>query len=288
MASTIVIDTISSTDTTASFHVVNFSSARYIQVQLYDGSTSVYSNQFYIGQFSYRAVTVSNLTPGTTYEIRASSGSDVTTASVTTTGSPSTLVTVSISAVVRIAKNVSKTIAGVVDVEKSIPEVITGTVNISSPSYTDITGCVNIDKHEEVVSSDIAGRVRIGKYLYKTITGRTRIDILHTSDIRGGVNIFKSQIAEISGLVCILGGKSNYITGRVRIRVAVPEKLPEDWEYSGTTEPVEWETIDKTSTDWSEVEKDDVNWSEETKEEVSWLEESDTEPIEWSYPLEDT
>ena len=74
----------------------------------------------------------------------------------------------------------------------------------------------------------------------------------------------------------------------MKIRIAVPEKLPEDWEYSGTTEPEEWETIDKTSTDWSEVEKDDVNWSEETKEEVSWLEESDTEPIEWSYPLEDT
>ena len=289
MAGTIVIDTISSTDTTASFNVVNFSSARYILVQLLNGSSVAYSGQVYIGQFRSQMFNVSNLSPGTTYEIRASSGSDVTTASVTTTGSPSTVVTESISAVVRIAKNVSKTIAGTVDVEKSIPKVITGTVSISSPSYTDITGCVNIDKHEEVVSSsDIAGRVRIGKYLYKTITGRARIVRLGTSDIQGGVNIFKSQIADISGSVCILGDKSNYITGRVRIRVAVPEKLPEDWEYSGTTEPVEWETVDKISTDWSEVEKDDENWSEETKEEVSWLEESDTEPIEWSYPLEDT
>lgn len=289
MASTIVIDTISSTDTTASFNVVNFSSARYILVQLYNGSSVAYSSQVYLGQFRSQAFTVSSLSPGTTYEIRASSGSDVTTASVTTTGSPATSVTVSIPAVVRIAKNVSKTIAGVVDVENSISKVITGTVSISSPSYTDIAGCVNIDKHEEVVShSDIAGRVRIGEYVSKSITGGARIARLDTSYIQGGVNIFKSGIAEISGLVRILGDKSNYITGRVRVRVAVPEKLPEDWEYSGTTEPEEWENIDKSSTDWSEVEKSDESWNEVEKDATSWSDGSVAGAEEWDYPLEDT
>lgn len=289
MAGTIVIDTISSTNTTASFNVVNFSSARYILVQLFNGSTLAYSGQVYLGQFRSQMFNVSNLSPGTTYEIRASSGSDVTTASVTTTGSPVTLITKTIYAKVRIAKNVSKTIAGVVDVEKPIEKVITGAVNISSPSYSDVTGCVNIDKHGEVVGySDIAGRVRIGEYVSKSITGGVKIAKLGTSDIQGGVNIFKSGNAEINGLVRILGDNSNYITGRVRVRVAVPEKLPEDWEYSGTTEPEEWETVDKTSTDWSEVEKSGESWSEVEKDVTSWTDNDVAGAQEWNYPLEDT
>ena len=75
MASTIVIDTISSTDTTASFNVVNFSSARYILVQLLNGSSVAYSGQIYLGQFRSQMMSVASLSPGTTYEIRASSGS---------------------------------------------------------------------------------------------------------------------------------------------------------------------------------------------------------------------
>lgn len=299
----LVIDTISSTDTTASFNVVNFGSARTVAVSLSLNGSDVYYTTAYIGQFRNRQFTVTGLSPGTTYDIRAVAGSDNVTKTVTTTGSPSTSVTKTITGVVRIAKtgstavtgvvrvakNLTKTITGVVDVEKSIPKVITGVVNISSPSYTDITGCVNIDKHEEVVShSDIAGRVRIRKYVSKTITGRARIIRLNTSDIQGGVNIFKSQTAEISGSVRILGDKSNYITGRVRIRIAVPEKLPEDWEYSGTTEPEEWEKIDKTSTDWSEVEKSDENWSEVEKDATSWTDSDVAGAEEWNYPLEDT
>lgn len=299
----LVIDTISSTDSTASFNVVNFGSARTVEVSLSLNGANVYYSTPYIGQFRNKQFTVTGLSPGTTYTIRAVAGSDNVTKTVTTTGSPSTSVTKTITGVVRIAKtgstgvtgvvriakNVSKTIDGVVDVEKSIPKVITGVVNISSPSYTDITGCVNIDKHEEVVShSDIAGRVRIRKYVSKTITGRAKIARLDTSDIQGGVNIFKSQTAEISGLVRILGDKSNYITGRVRIRIAVPEKLPEDWEYSGTTEPEEWEKVDKASTDWSEVEKSDESWSEVEKDATSWTDSDVAGAEEWSYPLEDT
>ena len=86
----------------------------------------------------------------------------------------------------------------------------------------------------------------------------------------------------------ILGDKSNYITGRVRIRVAVPEKLPEDWEYSGTTEPEEWENIEKTSTDWSEVEKSDESWNEVEKDATSWSDGDVAGAEEWNYPLEDT
>lgn len=284
----LVIDTISSTDTTASFNVVNFGSGRTVEVSLSLDGTNVYYSTPYIGQFRNTQFTVTGLSPGTTYTIRAVAGSDNVSKTVTTTGSSSTVVTTTVTGAVRVAKNLTKTITGVVDVEKSIPKVITGVVNISSPSYTDITGCVNIDKHEEVVShSDIAGRVRIRKYASKTITGGARIVRLGTSDIQGGVNIFKSQTAEISGLVRILGDKSNYITGRVRVRVAVPEKLPEDWEYSGTTEPEEWEKVDKTSTDWSEVEKSDESWSEVEKDATSWADSDVAGAEEWNYPLED-
>jgi hypothetical protein len=313
----LVIDTISSTDTTASFNVVNFGSARTVEVALSLNGTNVYHSTPYIGQFRNMQFTVTGLSPGTTYTIQAVAGSDNVTKTVTTTGTPGTLVTISISGAMRVAKNVSRTVVGVVriaktsstavtgavrvaknisktitggvDVEKSIPKVITGAVSISSPSYTDITGCVNIEKHEEVVGhSDIAGRVRIRKYVSKTITGRARIIRLDTSDIQGGVNIFKSQTAEISGSVRILGDRSSYITGRVRIRIAVPEKLPEDWEYSGTTEPEEWEKIDKASTDWSEVEKSDENWSEVEKDATSWTDSDVAGAEEWNYPLEDT
>lgn len=214
MASTIVIDTISSTNTTATFNVVNFSGARYILVQLYNGSSTVYSNQIYIGQFRNQMITVPGLSPGTTYEIRASSGSDVTVASVTTTGTPVVVVSKSIFCATRIAK-------------------------------------------------------------------------LDTSYIQGGVNIRKPEKAEITGLVRIVGGKSNYITGRVRVRVSAPEKLPEDWDYSGTSEPEEWEKIDKTSTDWSEVEKSDESWSEVEKDATSWSDGSVAVAEEWNYPLED-
>lgn len=298
----LVIDTISSTDTTASFNVVNFGSGRTVEVSLSLDGTNVYYSTPYIGQFRNTKFTVTGLSPGTTYTIRAVAGSDNVSKTVTTTGSSSTVVTKSVTGVVRIAKtsstavtgavrvakNLTKTITGVVVVEKSIPKVITGIVNISSPSYTDITGCVNIDKHEEVVShSDIAGMVRIREYVSKTITGMARIAKLDTSDIQGGVDIFNSQTAEISGLVRILSDKSNYITGRVRVRVAVPEKLPEDWEYSGAAEPEEWEKVDKASTDWSGVEKSGESWSETEKSATSWYYGDDAGAEEWAYPLED-
>ena len=85
----LVIDTISSTDTTASFNVVNFGSARMVRIYLYQEQTEVYYNMVYLSQFRSYAVTVNNLTPGTTYTIRAEASPDDVTATVTTTGSPS-------------------------------------------------------------------------------------------------------------------------------------------------------------------------------------------------------
>ena len=100
--------------------------------------------------------------------------------------------------------------------------------------------------------------------------------------------IWKSQTATISGLARIGKKRTNAITGRVKIRIAVPEKLPEDWEYSGTTEPEEWEKVDKASTDWSEVEKSDESWSEVEKDATSWADSDVAGAEEWNYPLEDT
>jgi hypothetical protein len=196
---------------------------------------------------------------------------------------------VSISGAVDVAKTFSKAIAGIVDIKKAISKSITGAVSIDSPFYTEITGTVNIDNPNERVSSQsVTAMVRIQKTGSGTITGMVRIARLDTATIQGGVRVWKSQTATISGLARIGRKRTDTITGRVKIRVAVPEKLPEDWDYNRVAEPEEWEKVDKTATSWSETEKTDEDWSETEKDATSWTSGDVAVAEEWSYPLEDT
>lgn len=89
---------------------------------------------------------------------------------------------------------------------------------------------------------------------YKTIVGR--------------VNVIKDNLAEIQGRVFVSNQTIAEISGKVTVRVATPEKLPEDWEYSSSPEPE----------DWSENEKESVNWSSS----------KEVKPQKWHYPLKDT
>lgn len=89
---------------------------------------------------------------------------------------------------------------------------------------------------------------------YKTITGR--------------VNVIKDNLAEIQGKVFVSNQTMAEISGKVLVRVATPEKLPEDWKYRSSPEPE----------NWSENEKESVNWSSNREE----------KPQKWHYPLKDT
>lgn len=86
--------------------------------------------------------------------------------------------------------------------------------------------------------------------------------------ITGRVNVIKDNLAEIQGRVFVSNQTLAEISGKVTVRVATPEKLPEDWEYSSTHEPE----------DWSENEKESVNWSSS----------KEVKPQRWHYPLKDT
>jgi hypothetical protein len=69
--------------------------------------------------------------------------------------------------------------------------------------------------------------------------------------------------------------------------VITPEKLPENWNYSGVAEPESWEKVDKTATGWSETEKAKDEWSETEKSATSWYDGDNAGAEEWTYPLED-
>ena len=89
-----------------------------------------------------------------------------------------------------------------------------------------------------------------------------------SKSITGRVNVIKDNLAEIQGRVFVSNQTLAEISGKVTVRVATPEKLPEDWEYSSTHEPE----------DWSENEKESVNWSSS----------KEVKPQRWHYPLKDT
>lgn len=109
---------------------------------------------------------------------------------------------------------------------------------------------------------------------YKTITGR--------------VNVIKDNLAEIQGRVFVSNQTIAEISGKVTVRVATPEKLPEDWEYSGSPEPEKWDETSKDATDWDEADKPVDDWSENEKESVDWSSSKEGKPQKWHYPLKDT
>ena len=107
------------------------------------------------------------------------------------------------------------------------------------------------------------------------------------------MNIYKRQRAEIEGLVSVEQTQYVELSGRVRVRVTTPEKLPENWEKYGEPEPMVWgDDIGAEPEDWHYDEDEDEaeSWSETEKESETWSKSDGTgaEPMDWHYPLEDS
>lgn len=99
-----------------------------------------------------------------------------------------------------------------------------------------------------------------------------------SKSITGRVNVIKDNLAEIQGRVFVSNQTIAEISGRVTVRVATPEKLPEDWEYSGTPEPEDWDEVDKDAVSWDEGDKPVDDWSENEKESVNWSSSKEGKP----------
>lgn len=109
---------------------------------------------------------------------------------------------------------------------------------------------------------------------YKTITGR--------------VNVIKDNLAEIQGRVFVSNQTIAEISGKVCVRIATPEKLPEDWRYDNEPQPEDWDNVEKDATSWEETDKVVDSWSENEKENVNWQRGEEAHHQKWKYPLKDT
>ena len=244
----LVIDTISSTDTTASFNVANFGSARMVRIYLYQEQTEVYYTMVYLSQFRSHTTTVTNLTAGTTYTIRAEASPDDVTATVTTTGSPAptptgeldywgspygsgawggiwksanTIVNKTITGRARISKNTNKTITGRTRISKNVNKTIAGVVRIAKNVNKTITGKVDINKNS---SKTITGIVMVSNAKFVDITGVVNIDNpnerVSTQTIAGIVRIQKDANKTITGRARIAKNDEKTVAGAVRIQKA--------------------------------------------------------------------
>lgn len=200
----------------------------------------------------YKNVTFSGLNPGTTYYIYAVGVDNWASAQAHTPVEPVAR-SRDISATSRLAKT-------------------SDNKNLSS-NYG-ATGWGGIWKRIDNISvADISGIARIEKSVNRTISGRARIRAIKTATISGVSNIVHIEGATITGLA--------------RIKVITPEKLPENWNYSGVAEPEGWENVDKTATDWNETEKTKEEWNETEKDATAWSDGNNAGAEEWTYPLED-
>lgn len=130
---------------------------------------------------------------------------------------------------------------------------------------------------------------------YKVIgsynTEETTVNFITATPFRtiaGRVNVIKDNLAEIQGRVFVSNQTLAEISGKVTVRVATPEKLPEDWEYSSTPEPEDWDEVNKDATSWGEGDKPVDDWSENEKDNVNWSSGKKGKPQKWHYPLKDT
>jgi hypothetical protein len=200
----------------------------------------------------YKNVNFSGLNPNTTYYVYAVGSDNWASAQAHTRVEP-VIRSMNISATSRLAKT-------------------SDNKNLSS-NYG-ATGWGGIWKRIDNINvADISGIARIEKSVNRTISGRARIRTIKT--------------ATISGVSDILSIEGATITGRARIKVITPEKLPENWNYSGVAEPEDWEKVDKTATDWNETEKTEEDWSETEKGATAWSDGDYAGAEEWTYPLED-
>lgn len=200
----------------------------------------------------YKYVTFSGLNPNTTYYVYAVGSDNWARAQAQTPAEP-VIRGMTISATSRLVKTSD---------------------NKNLISNYGATGWGGIWKRIDNISvADISGIARIEKSVNRTISGRARIRAIKTATISG-----VSNISRIEGAT---------ITGRARIKVITPEKLPENWNYSGVAEPEGWEKVDKTAIDWNETEKTKEEWSETEKSATAWSDGDNAGAEEWTYPLED-
>ncbi len=187
----LLIDDITTTDTSITFNVVNFGSSRTVQVTVRQGIDPVLMQRYYISQSTYQTITVDNLTPNTTYDIQAVSSPDDVSATATTQSSPTPPTPTGGSSRVgswggmawgETAWGGTLTSGGSVEVIVDI----TGQVRIYHQNTTSVSGAVRIAKN---VNKTIAGRARIAKNIKKTIKGRVRVIRISTAVITGQARI---------------------------------------------------------------------------------------------------
>ena len=101
-------------------------------------------------------------------------------------------------------------------------------------------------------------------------------------------NITKRQSSNISGLVRIENVGSESINGAVRVRVAVPEKLPVSWDKHDEETPEDWDKTEKDPEEWEyeDPEEEPEEWDNTEKPVDEW-DEPEKEGESWHYPVED-
>ena len=302
----LVIDTISSTDTTASFNVVNFGSARLVEIALSLNGVDIYYQKPYMLANRSWAATVEGLTPGTTYDIRAVAGSDNVTKTVTTTGSPTPTPTGGsdywgspwgssayggiVSSTITTS---SMNIYGAVSVSVPKPKTITGAIRISKNSSDAVTGAVRIGK---TVSKTISGAVNVMKPFTEAITGAVNISGPKEASIDGAVYIYHPQYdvyaENITGGVRVEKTGSKNISGGIRITNSGSATIeggmtlvkPQESEITGSLRVykghsssitgavrIRVATPEKLPQRWEDVDEDEpLGWSEEDKSSDSW------------------
>lgn len=126
-----------------------------------------------------------------------------------------------------------------------------------------------------------------------------------TTDISGGLCVANYGTSTISGSLCVAKDNSTSIdgklrveaegytdiAGRLKVKVITPEKLPEDWDNYGDSEPKDWDSEEKAPEEWDNApEKDAEEWDTVEKPSESWenADASEKEPENWSYPLEES
>lgn len=164
-----------------------------------------------------------------------------------------------INGVAKIQYKKSTTINGIAKINVVRSATINGLACVQNIMDTTISGLGDV---LNVYTATISGRANIKQLAgVTTIDGISRVQTVASDYIYGQANIIKRQNSTISGLSRIESLEQATISGLAKIKVTIPEKLPEDWYVENDKEPEEWGDIDKDSTNWSCQDKEQENWS---------------------------
>lgn len=309
----IVIDTTSSTENSITFNVVNFGSTRLIEITVKQGNTEVWYNKPYFPQFTNATFTVENLSPGTTYTVRAYASPDDVSKNITTQGSPAptptddkdywgspwgasawggmwigniTTSSTGISGVVRVSKDNILDLSGIVRVKRIAEKDIAGVVDVKNSISKDIEGKVRI---EGPSYSNIEGTVNIYKPSEQvssaTISGKIMVDATSSSSLPGAVRISSLPEASIAGGVNICRVKSSDIAGLARIERSIPANISGKVKIRVAIPeklPEKWDYDNNAGpNEWESLNKPVDQWQKVDKGEETWSS-VDTIATDWS------